>query len=61
MLRTKYEDTFQKMENRVTPAPSTLENLFDHIEQGEWRFMRLTKFISRDVAPVGAVMDNSTG
>ena len=35
----RYEDTYQKMEDRVTPAPRTLENLFDQIEQGEWRFM----------------------
>ncbi|CAJ1392764.1 unnamed protein product [Effrenium voratum] len=63
-LRSKYEDTYQKMEDRVTPAPSTLENLFDQIEQGEWRFMHLTEFVSRedaDVAPVGAVIDHSTG
>ena len=63
-LRSKYEDTYQKMEDRVTPAPGTLENLFDQIEQGEWRFMHLTEFVSRedaDVAPVGAVIDHSTG
>ena len=63
-LRSKYEDTYQKMEDRVTPAPGTLENLFDQIKQGEWRFMHLTEFVSRedaDVAPVGAVIDHSTG
>ena len=63
-LRAKYKDTYQKMEDRVTPAPSTLENLFGQIEQGEWRFMHLTEFVSRedaDVAPVGAVTDRSTG
>ena len=60
----RYEDTYQKMEDRVTPAPRTLENLFDQIEQGKWRFMHLTEFVSRedaDVAPVGAVIDHSTG
>ncbi|CAJ1359189.1 unnamed protein product [Effrenium voratum] len=62
--RNKVEAEATKMEDRVTPAPRTLENLFDQIEQGKWRFMHLTEFVSRedaDVAPVGAVIDHSTG
>ena len=32
-LRSKHEDTYQKMEDKVTPAPSTLENLFEVIDR----------------------------
>lgn len=39
-----------KLEDRTTPAATTLEQIFDQVEQGELKNMSLVQFLSRDDA-----------
>ena len=61
-LRKKFERLHDKLEDKVAPASSTLELLFDEIENGEFKVRFLVQFLSRDdaeVDPLGAVIDRS--
>ena len=53
-----------KLEDRNTPAASTLEQIFDQIEQGELKNMSLVQFLSREDAEadvLGATVERGTG
>lgn len=53
-----------KLEDRNTPASSTLEQVFDQIEQGELKNMSLVQFLSREDAEadiLGATVEKGTG
>ena len=53
-----------KLEDRNTPAATTLEQVFDQVEQGELKNMSLVQFLSRDDAEadiLGATVEKSTG
>lgn len=53
-----------KLEDRNTPAASTLEQIFDQVEQGEMKNMSLVQFLSREDAEadvLGAMVEKSTG
>ena len=52
-----------KLEDRNTPATSTLEQIFDQIEQGEMKNMSLVQFLSREDAEadiLGATVERGT-
>ena len=53
-----------KLEDRNTPAASTLEQIFDQMEQGELKNMSLVQFLSREDAEadiLGATVEQGTG
>ena len=53
-----------KLEDKTTPATSTLEVVFDQIEAGELKQMSLTQMVSKDDAEsemIGATIEKSTG
>ena len=53
-----------KLEDRNTPAASTLEQIFDQAEQGEFKNMSLVQFLSREDVEadvLGATVEKSTG
>ena len=53
-----------KLEDRNTPAASTLEQIFDQIEQGELKNMSLMQFLSREDVEadiLGAIVEKNTG
>ena len=59
-LRKKFEAAHYALDDKTTPAPSTLELLCDQIENGELKTMYLVQFLSRDdaeIEPVGAMID----
>ena len=61
-LVKKFEAGFYKLEDTVTPAASTLELIFDQVENGEVKTMYLQKFLSKEdaeVEPVVAMLDKS--
>ena len=61
-LVKKFEAAFYKLEDKITPAASTLELLFDQVENGELKTMYLQQFLSREdaeVEPVGCMLDKS--
>ena len=64
-LKEKFEAVHNiKLEDRATPAPSTLEQMFEQIEQGELKNMSIVQFVSREDAEaeiLGATIDKSTG
>ena len=64
-LLVKFQSVFNvKLEDRNTPAASTLEQVFDQIEQGEMKNMSLVQFLSREDAEadvLGAMVEKSTG
>lgn len=64
-LKEKFEAVHNiKLEDRATPAPSTLEQIFEQIEQGELKNMSIVQFVSREDAEaeiLGATIDKSTG
>ena len=47
-LRQKFEQLHYKLEDKVSPATSTMELIFDQVESGEWKAMSLVQFLSRD-------------
>ena len=53
-----------KLEDKNTPATSTLEQIFDQVEQGEFKNMSLVQFLSREDAEadiLGATVEKGTG
>ena len=61
-LVKKFEAAFYKLDDKLTPAASTLELLFDQVENGELKTMYLQQFLSREdaeVEPVGCMLDKS--
>ena len=53
-----------KLEDRTMPASSTLELVFDQVENGEFKNMSLSQFVSREDAEsemMGAMIEKSTG
>lgn len=61
-LRKRFERVFYKLEDKVAPASSTLELLFDEVENGEFKVRYLVQFLSRDdaeVDPLGAMIDRT--
>ena len=53
-----------KLEDRNIPAASTLEQIFDQVEQGELKNMSLVQFVSREDAEadvLGATIEKGTG
>ena len=61
-LIKKFETAHYKLEDKITPAASTLELIFDQVENGELKTMYLQQFLSREdaeVEPVGAMLDKS--
>ena len=53
-----------RLEDRTTPASSTLETVFDQIENGEMKAMSLSQFVCREDAEAevfGAVIEKGTG
>lgn len=47
-IRNKFELTFEKLEDKVSPAAASLETLFEQVDQGEFKFMMLKEFASRE-------------
>ena len=64
-LLTKFQSVHGlKLEDRNTPAASTLEQIFDQVEQGELKNMSLVQFVSREDAEadvLGATIEKGTG
>ena len=61
-LRLRFEQLHYKLEDRVSPATSTLELIFDQLESGEWKPMSLVQFLSRDDTEdelMGATIDKT--
>ena len=61
-LRVRFEQMHYKLEDKVTPASGTLEQMFEQVEAGEWKNMSLVQFMSRDdqdTEPLAAVIDKS--
>lgn len=53
-----------KLEDRSVPAASTLEQIFDQVEQGELKNMSLVQFVSREDSEadvLGATIEKGTG
>ena len=53
-----------KLEDKNTPAASTLEQIFDQVDQGEMKNMSLVQFLSREDAEadiLGATVEKGTG
>ena len=64
-LMSRFQKVFGiKLEDRNTPAASTLEQIFDQIEQGELKNMSLVQFLSREDAEadiLGATVEKGAG
>ena len=64
-LLTKFQAVHGiKLEDRSIPASSTLEQIFDQVEQGELKNMSLVQFVSREDAEadvLGATIEKGTG
>ena len=61
-LRQKFEKLHYKLEDKVSPATSTMELIFDQVESGEWKAMSLVQFLSRDdteAEMMGATIDKT--
>lgn len=61
-LRQKFEQLHYKLEDKVSPATSTMELIFDQVESGEWKAMSLVQFLSRDDTEaelMGATIDKT--
>ena len=61
-LRKKFEVAHYVMEEKVTPAASSLELICDQVENGEFKTMMLVQFLSKEdaeVDPMGAIIDKS--
>ena len=61
-LKKRFEQVHFAIDDKGTPANSTLELVFDQIEHGEWRPLLLVQFLSREdaeVEPFGAVIDKT--
>lgn len=61
-LKRKFEQVHYLLDDKSTPANSTLEQVFDQVEHGEWRPLLLVQFLSREdaeVEPFGAVIDKT--
>ena len=53
-----------KLEDKTIPASTTLEQVFDQVEQGEFKNMSLVQFLSREDAEadiLGATVEKGTG
>ena len=61
----RFQQVFNiKLEDRNTPAASTLEQIFDQVEKGELKNMSLVQFLGREDAEadvLGATVEKSTG
>ena len=64
-LLTKFQSVHGlKLEDRNIPAASTLEQIFDQVEQGELKNMSLVQFVSREDTKadvLGATIEKGTG
>jgi hypothetical protein len=49
-LRSKFEKVYMVIEDKEAPAYSSVEDLFEQVDQGEFRFMSLNEFASREDA-----------
>lgn len=49
-IRDSFERAYYVLEEKAVPAASTLELHFDQIDNGEWKAMMLTQYLSRDDA-----------
>lgn len=61
-LRNRFEQMHYRLEDKVTPATGTLEQLFEQVETGEWQRMSLVMFMSRDdqdTEPLAAKIEKS--
>ena len=61
-LVKKFEAAFYKLEDKLTPAASTLELIFDQVENRELKTMYLQQFLSKEdaeVEPMGCMLDKS--
>ena len=61
-LRVRFEQMHYKLEDKVSPSTSCLEQVFEQVEGGEWRNLSLVHFTSRedqDAEPLTAVLDKS--
>ena len=61
-LRTRFEQMFYKLEDKVSPATGTLELLSDQVDSGEFRAMSLVQFLSREdqeEEPLGVTLDKA--
>ncbi len=60
-IRDSFERAYYVLEEKAMPAASTLELHFDQIDNGEWKAMMLTQYLSRDDAEAenwGATIDS---
>eukprot|EP00435_Cladocopium_sp_Y103_P062875 s228_g24.t1 len=64
-LIARFERLHQyKLDDRATPAASTLEQVFDQVETGEFKNMSLVQFVSREDSEAeifGATIEKGTG
>ena len=61
-IRKRFERLYYKLEDRTTPAATTLELLCDQIESGELKPLLLVQCLSQEdaeVDPLGAVIDKT--
>ena len=61
-IRDSFERAYYVLEEKAMPAASTLELHFDQVDNGEWKAMMLTQYLSRDDAEAeswGATVDSS--
>ena len=63
-LRERFEAAFYALPDKVMPATATLEQHFDMIDHGEYQYLSLKEYASKEDAAqedVAATIDRSTG
>lgn len=61
-LKLRFEQMHYSLEDKVTPASGTIEQLCEQVDAGEWKNMSPVQFMSRDdqdTEPLAATIDNS--
>eukprot|EP00438_Fugacium_kawagutii_P021416 Skav230574 [mRNA] locus=scaffold971:156334:157617:- [translate_table: standard] len=59
-LKVRFEQMHYRLEDKVTPASGTIEQLCEQVDAGEWKNMSLIQFMSRDdqdTEPLAATID----
>ena len=65
-LRERFETSFYSLQDKLVPAAATLEQHFDMVDHGEWQYLSLREYASKEddaKDPLAASMslDRSTG
>ena len=47
-IRNRFEQVYEVLDDNLAPSNTSLESLFEQIDQGEFKFMQLKEFASRE-------------